>query len=97
VRSVDVALYADLLAAEASSLEARGERLRSALRLAAIETRAREGLDPETVARLERMGLQRDVDERSLRAQLREVERALEALGKLQVWVETRMDPASAA
>ena len=44
MRGVDLAIYADVLCAEAASLEARAERARSRLRQAAIERRARAEL-----------------------------------------------------
>ena len=53
MRGVDLAIYADALAGEASSLTARAERARSRLRQAAIEKRARTELTVVAVERLE--------------------------------------------
>jgi len=85
VRSVDLAIYADALAAEAASLSARLERARSRLRQAAIERAARDELPPELVSRLEALGLLRT---RADRAEIRELVEALDALEALQAWVE---------
>jgi hypothetical protein len=92
VRSVDLAIYADELAGEASSLAARLERLRSRLRQSAIERAARADLSAATVVRLEALGLlatRADWDE------LRELEDALDALEELQAWVERRLADAA--
>jgi hypothetical protein len=93
VRSVDLAIYADALAGEAASLAARVERARSRLRQAAIERAARDELAPATVARLEALGL---LATRVDRGELRELEDALDAVERLQAWVEGRL-AASAA
>jgi hypothetical protein len=97
VRSVELAIYADTLAGEAASLAARAERARSRLRQAAIEKRARAGLSETAVERLETIGLLRSLDESTARAELRELERALDALEELQAWVESELAEASAA
>jgi hypothetical protein len=92
VRSVDLAIYADELAGEASSLAARLERVRSRMRQSAIERAARADLPAATVSRLEALGLlatRADWDE------LRELEDALDALEELQVWVERRLADAA--
>jgi hypothetical protein len=91
MRSIDLVVYADALAGEAASLAARAERVRSRLREAAIEREARGDLDAETIDVLQALGLLRPVDERAARAELRELERSLAALGELQVWVERRL------
>jgi hypothetical protein len=57
VRSIDLALYADELAARAATLAAQLERARSRLRQEAIEREARRALDEGSVARLEALGL----------------------------------------
>ena len=95
MRGVDLAIYADALAAEAASLAARAERARSRLRRAAIEQRARAELTEVAVERLEAAGLLRGIDEPAARAELRELEAALDALEELQSWVEREL--ASAA
>ena len=91
MRTVDLAIYADALAAEAAAVAARVERARSRLRESAIEREARRALRRETVERLERLGLLRPADERRLGAALRRLEADLEALEELQAWVETRL------
>jgi hypothetical protein len=95
VRGVDLAIYADTLAGEASSLEARAERARSRLRQAAIERRARGELTEGAVERLESLGLLGSVDEAAARAELRELEAALDALAELQNWVDREVATAA--
>jgi Spy/CpxP family protein refolding chaperone len=97
VRSVELAIYADTLAGEAASLAARAEQARSRLRLAAIEKRARSELSETAVACLDALGLFSTLDERAARAELRELEGALDALEELQAWVESELAEASAA
>ena len=97
MRGVDLAIYADALAGEAASLSARAERARSRLRQAAIEKRARMSLTEVAVERLVARGLLGGVDEPAARAELRELEAALEALDELQSWVEAELGAASAA
>lgn len=91
MRSVDFAIYADALGGEYAALAARAERVRSRLREAAIEREARSDLAPGTIDALQELGLLRAVDERASRAELRELERSLEALAELQAWVERRL------
>jgi hypothetical protein len=91
VRGVDLAIYADALAGEAASLSARAERARSRLRQAAIEKRARSDLTQIAVDRLEALGLLGAMDEPAARAELRELEAALDALEELQSWVENQL------
>jgi hypothetical protein len=91
MRGVDLAIYADALAGEAAGLAARAERARSRLRQAAIEKRARRDLTPVAVERLELLGLLGTVDEAAIRAELRELEAALDALEELQSWVESEL------
>jgi hypothetical protein len=95
VRGVDLAIYSDALAGEAASLAARAERARSRLRQAAIEKRARRELTPVAVERLEALGVFGGVDESATRAELRELEAALDAVEELQSWLEREL--ASAA
>ena len=95
MRSVELAIYADALAGESASLAARAERARSRLLQAAIEKRARTELSETAVDRLEALGLLGSVDERATRAELRELDSALDALEELQAWVEGEL--ASAA
>ena len=87
MRGVDLAIYADALAGESASLAARAERARSRLRQAAIEKRASSELSETATVRLEALGLLGSVDEAATRAELRELEAALDALEELQAWV----------
>jgi hypothetical protein len=95
VRGVDLAIYADALAGEAASLAARAERARSRLRQAAIEQRARRELTAVAVERLEALGVFGSVDERATRAELRELEAALDAVEELQAWLERELATAA--
>jgi Spy/CpxP family protein refolding chaperone len=97
MRGVDVAIYADALAGEAASLAARAERARSRLRQAAIEKRARSELTQVAVERLEALGLLGTIDETAARAELRELDAALDALEELQSWVESELEASTAA
>ena len=94
MRGVDLAIYADVLCAEAASLEARAERVRSRLRQAAIEKRARLELTVVAAERLETLGLIAGIDEAAARAELRELEGGLEALEELQSFVERELSAA---
>ena len=91
VRSVDLALYADTLAAKASALAAQLERARDSLRQSAIEREARRSLDDATVGRLERLGVLSAADTRGQRAEVAELAASLAALEELQAWVERRL------
>jgi hypothetical protein len=91
MRAVDLAIYADALQGEAAGLAARAERARSRLRQAAIETRARRELTPVAVERLEALGVLGAVDETAARAELRELEAALDAVEELQAWLEAEL------
>ena len=95
MRGVDLAIYADALAAEAASVAARAERARSRLRQAAIEKHARGSLTPVAVERLEALGLLGGVDEAAVRAELRELEAALDAVEELQAWLEGELATAA--
>ena len=97
MRAVELAVYADALAGEAASLSARAERARSRIRQAAIEKRARRDLTDAAVTRLHALGLLGAIDEPAARAELRELEGAIEALEELQSWVETELAGLSAA
>ena len=94
MRGVDLAIYADALAGEASSLTARAERARSRLRQAAIEKRARTELTVVAVERLEALALLGGIDEVATRAELRELEAALDAVEELQTWLEAELSAA---
>jgi hypothetical protein len=91
LRSVDLALYADELAARAATLAAQLERARSRLRQEAIERSARRALDEGSVARLESLGLLRASDARAIRTELHELAASLAAVESLQAWVEERL------
>ena len=91
MRGVDLAIYADALAGESASLAARAERAHSRLRQAAIEKRARSALSESAAERLEALALLGSVDEAATRAELRELEAALDALDELQTWVEAEL------
>jgi hypothetical protein len=89
MRAVDLALYADTLAAEAAALSARAERCRLRLRQATIERQARRALRPEIVARLDALGVFAAPDELSTREEIRDLSVSLAALRELQVCVES--------
>ncbi len=91
MRGVDLAIYADVLEGESASLAARAERARSRLRQAAIEKRARRELTAVAVERLDSLGVFGGVDESTTRAELRELEAALDAVEELQSWLEREL------
>jgi hypothetical protein len=97
VREIDLALYADALAGESAALSARAERIRSKLRQAKIERRARNDLTAATVDRLGSLGLLGGIDERAAHAELRELEESLRALEELHAWVEGELAATNAA
>jgi hypothetical protein len=91
MRAVDLAVYADTLAAESATLSARLERARQRMRQAAIEDEASRDLAPGTVSALERLGI---LDRRSIAPDISDAAEAalgLEALEALQAWVESRL------
>jgi hypothetical protein len=91
MRSIDLALYADELAARAATLAAQLERARSRLRLEAIEREARRALDEGSIARLEGLAVLHRHDVGELRAEIGELSTSLTALEELQAWVEERL------
>lgn len=91
MRSVDLACYADALAAETAALSARLERARQRLRRAAIEHEARLALPPAVVARLEALGALGAARDGGETLELERVQAALEALAQLQAWVEREL------
>jgi hypothetical protein len=93
MRSVDLALYADVLAGEAASLAARIERERGKIRQAQIERAARGALTRFAVERLEEIGL---LVTRGDAATLAELEESLDAIEALQAWVERALARAAA-
>jgi hypothetical protein len=90
MRSVDLALFADELAARAATLAAQLERARGRLRQAAIEREARRALDETSVARLESLGILRGATA-GVRAEIRELAASLSVVEELQAWVERRL------
>ena len=97
MREIDLAVYADALAGESAALAARAERVRSRVRQAKIERRARNDLPTNTVDRLEALGILCGTDERAAHGELRELEESLAALDELQAWVESELAAANAA
>jgi hypothetical protein len=91
MRSVDLALYADMLAGRASTLAAEVERARARLRQGAIEREALHALHPGTAERLERLGLLKGSDPAGERERIAELAAGLAALEELQAWVEERL------
>jgi hypothetical protein len=91
MRAVDLAVYADVLAARASALAAQLERARAGVRQAAIERRARGALAAETIERLERLGALSCTDERAQRAEAGRLAADVAAVEELQAWVEARL------
>jgi hypothetical protein len=91
VRSVDLAIYADTLAARASALAAQLERARAGVRQAAIEREARRALGEDAVVRLGKIGVLSGVDPREGRVEVTELAATLRALEELQAWVERRL------
>ena len=91
MRSVDLALFADELAARAATLAAQLERARGRLRQAAIEREARRALEETSVARLESLGILRGAEPADVRAEIRELAASLGVVEELQVWVERRL------
>jgi len=97
VREIDLAVYADALAGESSALSARAERIRSKLRQAKLERRARNDLSATTVDRLESLGLLCGTDQRAAHAELRELDESLAAVEELQAWIEGELSATNAA
>ena len=91
MRSVDLALFADELAARAATLAAQLERARGRLRQAAIEREARRALEETSVARLESLGILQVTEPADVRAELRELAASLGVVEELQMWVERRL------
>ena len=95
MRSIDLALFADELAARAATLAAQLERARGRLRQAGIEREARRALDETSVARLESLGVLRLAAPVEIRTEIDELARSLDAVEELQAWVERRLFEAS--
>jgi hypothetical protein len=92
MRSVDLAVYADSIAAEAAALCARLERARRRLRQAAIEREARLALPADAVCRLERLDLLRPSPAGEGASEISELQSTLAAVERLQAWVEERLE-----
>jgi hypothetical protein len=95
MRSIDLALFADELAARAATFAAQLERARGNLRQAAIEREARRALEEASIARLESLGLLRRSDPAEIRAEIDELAVSLATIEELQAWVEQRLFAAS--
>jgi hypothetical protein len=91
VRSVDLALYADELAARAATLAAQLERARCRLRQEAIEREARGAIGEGSVVRLKTLGLIRESDAHAIRMEIRELAASVAAVEELQAWVGERL------
>jgi hypothetical protein len=91
MRSADLAVYADTLAARATMLAAELERVRARLRHAALEREARSALEGAVVARLEALGVLARIDLAAERAEIAELVGGLAALEELQAWVESQL------
>jgi hypothetical protein len=96
MRTVDLALFADTVAARAAALEARLDRARDRLRRSAIERNARRSLAPTTVERLEAAGILGASDVRAERGEVGELAAALTAVRELQALTEARLAEAQA-
>jgi hypothetical protein len=94
MRSVELAIYADSLAAEAAALAARVERARSSLRQAAIEREAAAALPSQIVGRLRALGFLTGATPGDGAAELGRLGLDLEAVMKLQAWVERELHDA---
>src|SRR5262245_19179874 len=95
VRAIDLALFADELAARAATLAAQLERSRARLRQAGVEREARRALGATSVARLESLEILCGTDPAGPRADVRELAASLAAVEELQSWVERRLFEAS--
>jgi hypothetical protein len=96
MRTIELAVYADVLAAEAAELAARLERTRSALRLSAIEREAVAALPAPVVDRLRALGLLTAASEPDGAAEVERIDLDLRAVLQLQAWVERRLQAESA-
>ena len=93
---MDLALFADVLAARGAAIEARLEQARGRVRQAAIERQARRALPADTVERLVEVGALTATDLRAERGQIGRLAAALAALRELQEWTEARLAAAEA-
>ena len=91
MRTVDLAVYLDVLAAKHAGLGAQLERSRDRLRQASIEREARRALGSETSAQLERLGVFSAADVRGLRTEVTDLAAALRSVEKLQAWVDAQL------
>jgi hypothetical protein len=97
MRSVDLALYADELAARAASLAAQLERARGRLPQAPIEREARRALDSGSVEMLVSLRVVREADPGAVRGEIRRLAEVLASFEELQAWVERRIREADEA
>jgi hypothetical protein len=91
MRTIDLTLFADIVAARTAALETRLERARDRIRQAAIEREARRALPPETIERLEEVGVLSVPDLQAERGEVGELAASLAALHELQTWAEARL------
>ena len=91
MRTVDLAIFADVLAARSADASARLERARARVRQVAIEREARLELAPQTVRRLEAAGVLVAADLAAARAEVAALAADVRALEELQAWVEQRL------
>jgi hypothetical protein len=91
MRTVDLALFADVVAARSAAVEARLKQARDRIRQSAIEREARRALSPATVERLERSGLFGVANVRAERDEVKELAESLAALRELRIWIEARL------
>ena len=92
MRAVDLAVYADALAARRLVVSARLERARADAAEAAIERAATAALPRATVLALEESGVLADRCGLELAAcEVARLTRAVAAIDQLQAWVEDRL------
>jgi hypothetical protein len=93
MRSIDLAVWADALAGQASQIASRLERARAAIRQEAIEHEARAALPDAVVARLDSIGAlhQPTTGAELVRGEVEELLGDLRSLELLQAWVEERL------
>jgi hypothetical protein len=96
MRTIDLALIADIVAARGAAVEARLERARDRIRQAAIEREARRALPQETVERLEESGVLTAADIRAERREVGQLAASLGAIRHLQAWAEAKLAEAQA-
>jgi hypothetical protein len=91
MRSVDLALYADVLASRVADATARLERANGRLRRAVIDVEARKELPAAVLERLERLGALDLAGPAAVRAEVMELAADVHALEQLQAFVEREL------